>query len=377
MAPPRTRVLLVVIDLAGGTGTFCRLLASGLKTTFPDEFALSALLLRDRELLPTDRELFRQIQVVGTEVHDDWRRIYETPLHTWMLRRAVRRSDADLVFTVGTYANLLAPAGARGRPVVLSVHAHSTTQLQRSRFGGLIGAIMRRRYRSYPIAVPTRGVAEDLAQNFHATRATVIPHGIEQQRVQRLAEEPIADLPTQRPYCIAVGRLTLQKNYPLLLSAFAEARKRGVSDDLLILGDGDQRPALEQRVAHLGLAGFVHLIGHRTNPFPYIKRARFLVLSSIWEGFGLSLLEAMALGVPVIACDCPSGPADILSRGEHGLLVPINDLPALTDAIVQLATDELLRANLSRKALARANELSLRSMAGAYRDLFTSVRAGR
>src|SRR5688572_25413030 len=100
----RIKLLVVVIDLAGGTGTFCRLLASGLKEYHGDEFSVGLLLVREVGVTEADRALFEGIQVIGGEVHSDWRRWVETPVHAWRLGRAVRRSDADLIFTVGAYA---------------------------------------------------------------------------------------------------------------------------------------------------------------------------------------------------------------------------------------------------------------------------------
>jgi glycosyltransferase involved in cell wall biosynthesis len=101
-----------------------------------------------------------------------------------------------------------------------------------------------------------------------------------------------------------------------------------------------------------------------------MRGARFFVLSSAWEGFGLSLLEAMALGLPVIATDCPSGPAEVLESGQHGVLVPPGDSTALADAILKLSRSSELREDLSKRSLARAEQLSLRRMVEQYRDLF-------
>lgn len=371
------RVLVVVIDLVGGTGTFCRILAAGLKQYHANEFTTGLLLLRDRGLTDADRELFDGVTVIGGRVHTDWRRWLETPLHAARLRRAVQRSDADVIFTVGAYANLLAPLGARGRPVILSVHVHATRQLGDTRFGGVTSWLMRQRYSRFPVVTPASDVTADLRENFNVPRATTILHGIDANAVTSSARETVDDLPTQGGYIAACGRLAPQKDYPTLIRAHARAREMGVQDELLIIGEGDERPALERLISDLGLTASVHLIGHRQNPFPYMRGARFFVLSSVWEGFGLVLLEAMALGLPCISTDCPSGPGEILQNGASGLLVPTRDEAKLADAIVRLAASEDERRRLHERSIARASELSLQRMATAYRDLLQQEIATR
>ena len=372
MANHPIQLLLVVIDLAGGTGTFCRALAGGLRRFYADEFDLTLLLLRARGVKPGDEQLFSRIHVIKTEVHTDWRRLFETPVHAWRLRRALKSIDSDLVLTVSTYANLLVPLVSPGRRVIQSVHTNTTEQLKGSRFAGLIGRLMRWRYPKRAIVVPTRGVAEDLQRNYGVAGAKVIPHGVDAEAIRAMAAEEVADVAPGRPYIVACGRLTAQKDYPTLLEAYAMARRRGVEEDLVIIGDGEEKERLERMAQRLSVGGAVHFLGHRDNVFPYMQRARFFVLSSIWEGFGLVLLEAMSLGLPVVATDCPSGPAEILDNGRYGLLSPVRDSAALSEAMVSLGASQELRESLSRQSRLRAQELSIERMAREYRELFIS-----
>ncbi|HEV8377445.1 MAG TPA: glycosyltransferase, partial [Tepidisphaeraceae bacterium] len=155
-----------------------------------------------------------------------------------------------------------------------------------------------------------------------------------------------------------------------LLHAFSAAQAQGLQEHLVIVGDGELRESLTKLANDLSLNQSVHFFGHRANPFPYVKSSRFFVLSSIWEGFGLALLEALALGTPSIATDCPSGPAEILGHGELGIVVKIRDPAGLADAMLQMSRSSQLREEFSRKALERAGQLSLERMAHSYRDLF-------
>jgi len=102
----------------------------------------------------------------------------------------------------------------------------------------------------------------------------------------------------------------------------------------MILGEGEERPKLEALVRELRLEEDVALPGFVDNPYKYMKRAAVFVLSSQWEGFGNVLVEAMACGCPVVATDCPSGPAEILENGKWGRLVPPGDPEALAKAIL-------------------------------------------
>jgi glycosyltransferase involved in cell wall biosynthesis len=160
-----------------------------------------------------------------------------------------------------------------------------------------------------------------------------------------------------------------------MLTAFAEAWGRGLNHELVILGSGSQEAALKELADKLGVADRVHFKGQTTNPFAYMKHARALVLSSVYEGFGLVLLEAMTIGVPCISTDCPSGPAEILGNGEFGTIVPMKDAHALANAMLELASDPVLRQTLIDKAYQRAGELSLGRMTAKYLQLFDDVRA--
>lgn len=361
----KRRVLIAVIDLAGGTGTYCRTVGVGLKRYFGGEFEVSLLVLRERGLREGDRGIFDAIHVVGTEVHHDWRRVVETPAHVVRLWRAMRGIPSDVILCVGTYANLLMPIVALGRRVVLSVHQDSTAQLREARFAGIIGKLMRWRYPPYLLVAPAEGVARDLREHFGARRTKTILHAVDGEKIRRLAEERVGDLPG-KPYVMACGRLVGQKDYPALLRAYAKA---GLEEDLVVVGDGEERAKLEAMARELGIGGRVHWLGHRENPFPYMKGARFFVLSSVWEGFGLVLLEAMTLGVPCIATDCPSGPGEILGGGTYGMLVRVGDVEGLAGGMERLSKDEGLRGELGRLAMVRGEELSLERMAREYRDL--------
>jgi glycosyltransferase involved in cell wall biosynthesis len=131
---------------------------------------------------------------------------------------------------------------------------------------------------------------------------------------------------------MAIGRLTRQKNFGMLIEAFAIARKQSPMK-LIILGEGPERRELEQLAAKLGLSADVQIPGADPNPFRMLCRARALVLTSIWEGYPNVLLEARALGIPVIATAYDSSVSEILASAPGSQIVAKGDIQALATAI--------------------------------------------
>jgi glycosyltransferase involved in cell wall biosynthesis len=137
------------------------------------------------------------------------------------------------------------------------------------------------------------------------------------------------------PVLLAVGRLVPQKDFGTLIRAFGLVRRQRQAR-LLILGEGTERPALEQLVAESGYGADVQLPGFVMNPYAYMAAARGLVLSSRDEGLPSVLIEALALGTQVASTDCPSGPREILQGGRWGRLTPVGDVPRLAEAMIAL-----------------------------------------
>jgi glycosyltransferase involved in cell wall biosynthesis len=136
------------------------------------------------------------------------------------------------------------------------------------------------------------------------------------------------------PLLMSVGRLTEAKDYPTLIRAFARVREQ-IDARLLILGEGDSRDEIKTLIRDSGVGGDIGLLGHVRNPLPWMKAANVFVMTSKREGFGNVLVEAMAMGTPVVSTDCPHGPGEILENGKWGKLVPVGDDEALADAIVE------------------------------------------
>lgn len=225
-----------------------------------------------------------------------------------------------------------------------------------ARFGHKDEAYMARRTRQYAryaaIATLTPAMRREAEKMFAGSGVRIVdlPNVIDVAAIRQRADAAF-ERPAAR-FVVSVARLDEgQKDHRTLLRAYAKWRaRRPDAADLVLLGDGPDRAALEQLATELGIRGTVHFLGYCANPFPYIRAAEALVLSSRYEGFGMVLGEAMALGTPVISTDCPTGPRDLLEDGDAGLLVPLGDVDAMSDVLERVSTDTTLRARLIRRA---------------------------
>lgn len=220
--------------------------------------------------------------------------------------------------------------------------------------------------RADAIVAVSEGVAAELRSLVEPQKTvTVIHNGI-------TLPEPQADQPhhlwleQSTPLVLAIGRFVPQKDFATLLRAMTLLPER---TRLILLGDGPQRDDLTALAAELGIAQRIDLPGFVVDPTPYLHRADVLALSSVAEGFGNVIVEALACGTPVVATDCPHGPAEILGAGHFGRLVPMRDPAALAAAI----TKTLDHPPDPHILQFRAADFTIATCARAYHRLFSSL----
>lgn len=194
--------------------------------------------------------------------------------------------------------------------------------------------------RADAIIANSTGVRDDIAQvtgltseRIHLVRNPVITPDLE-----RLAVQPIDHpwfLHDGIPVIVGVGGLRRQKDFATLIRAFS-LLTRHRSARLLILGRGRQEQRLRELVDELDVGEDVHFAGFVDNPYPYLARSNLFALSSRWEGSPNVLTEALALGTPVVATDCRSGPREILQDGRLGPLVPVGDPESMAEAMARM-----------------------------------------
>ena len=237
--------------------------------------------------------------------------------------------------------------------------------------------LFRRTCRALDLTVTcSRGVADDLHSNFGAPRGKLltIHNGVDVNRSIRLAgrEDEYDGPQKRRPWVVAAGRLSMEKAFDVLIESFGKVSE-SLDADLMILGEGPERARLEAIIDQRGLQGRVCLVGHKQNPFPWLARADVFVSSSRIEGFGNSLVEAMGLGVPIVATACPWGPVEILEGYEAGLLVPVDDIDQLAGQIVAVLSDSDLRRQLADAGKRRAQDFTFERMLGGYEDVLVRL----
>jgi glycosyltransferase involved in cell wall biosynthesis len=220
-------------------------------------------------------------------------------------------------------------------------------------------------YRSADAVVAvSQGVARDMVRitGRPASDIRIIRNPVITPRIFRLAREPAPHpwlVKGGEPVIVGIGRLTRQKDFPTLIRAFAAVRKK-LPCRLIILGEGKDRDDLEHLAKRLSQSEQIAMPGFVENPYAYLKRAAMFVLSSAWEGSPNALTEALALGVPVVATNCPSGPREILKDGTIGRLVPVGDPDALAEAILATLSsppDETLLKSAVREYTAEFSSL--------------------
>lgn len=210
--------------------------------------------------------------------------------------------------------------------------------------GGLAHVANRLALRTYRradlVVAVSQGVADDLvlAHGLSRDRVRVVPNPVVVPEVLAARERPASHpwfSDGGAPLVVGMGRLTRQKNFPLLVDAFAGVREAVPDARLVILGDGEDRATLAARCRDHGITRQVDMPGFVQDPFPLLARAHVFVLSSDYEGLPGALIQALACGANVVATDCPSGPREVLDGGRHGALVPVGDVDALRGAIVE------------------------------------------
>lgn len=347
MAVPWQRLTIVIHSLAGGGSEHAA-------TAMANHWAAAG---RDVVLLTLDSLETDQIAVsptverVGLGVMSDssglWSAVKANRQRIRTLRDALLQSAPDRVVSLTDRTNILTLLAARrtGLRVIVS----ERTDIRHHRIGRIWEWL---RNRTYPtaraIVVQTEAVKSAVLKIARTTPVHVIPNSVSPVTDDATTER--LDLPSDRNWFVAVGRMSFEKGYDRLIEAFANVSTACDNWNLLIIGDGSERARLTAAVQRHGLNDRALLLGWLESPWVSVPESSIVVLPSRYEGFPNVLLEAMSRGLAPIAFDCESGPSEIIRPNIDGLLVPEGDIAVLATAMQSLANDPDRRRQLGESA---------------------------
>lgn len=342
---PLHRITLVINSLGAGGAERVMSMMAGWWATSGVSVTLITLTPRERDFYSLDSRVTRVALDLSRPSSGAVDALRSNLARVRALRRAIAHSCPDVVISFMDVTNvltLLATLGL-GVPVIVS------ERIDPRRYPiGRFWSTLRRWV--YPCAEALVVQAEALRswgeQHLPKSRLHVIPNPV---AAPAATPQDKGSAP-QHPTVIAMGRLTAQKGFDLLIEAFARCAPDFPDWDLLILGEGEERKKLEHQARELGVSARVHLPGRVPHPEEHLAKAELFVLSSRYEGFPNALVEAMSCGLAAISTDCPTGPAEIIRPGVDGLLVPAESPEALEKAMRNLMSDPAERRRLAERA---------------------------
>ncbi|GHA61820.1 hypothetical protein GCM10010372_72020 [Streptomyces tauricus] len=294
---------------------------------------------------------------------------YEQYTRLTDLRAAAYLTDCDADVIIGTrpginvYVALFAP-----RRALRIAQEHLRHDQHSKRLRGVLA----RHYRRLDAVVTTTEADAEVYR-----RRMTLP-GVRVAAVPNIVPAPEGITRDETTKVVAAaGRLVTGKRFDLLIEAFSAVASKEPDWRLRIYGGGAQRDHLQDLVTGLGLSEHVRLMGPRTPIEAEFAKSAMVVSASDAESFGMTLVEAMRCGVPVISTDCPLGPAEIITEGVDGRLVPVGDSRALAEAMLDLITDEPLRRAMGAAALAGSHRYDAEPIVARYEALFTELRSTR
>ncbi|MDJ0979601.1 MAG: glycosyltransferase family 4 protein [Erythrobacter sp.] len=283
------------------------------------------------------------------------------------LKRVYRDFQPDAVISFLTKANIMAllAAGRKGPPVIISERNNPTLQS----FNALWRAARAYTYpKAFSFVTMTRGAAEYYPER-QRPRTRIIPNPVNLPEDWQDRREGNT--------ITAVGRLTDQKQFHLLIEAFARIAEAFADWNLVIWGEGERRADLEKQRARLGLDDRIALPGLTERPGQWVETADVFALSSAYEGWPNVIVEAMAARLPVVSFDCEHGVADMIEDGVSGCLVPQGNVSALADALASVLGDPTLRHRLADGALEASARYDTDTIANQWIEIVDEALAAR
>lgn len=322
---------------------------------------------------PAENGLENTLRNAGVNVFHLHKRRGFDPRMFVRLYKLFRKMQPDIVHSHNYVLRYTLPAAILARVPVMAHTIHNVAKQEVDRLGRWLQWLA---FRGpvHPVAI-AQEVALTSRQVYGSVDLTIIPNGIPVEAFQREVSTRArwrkreGFLETDLLY-VCVARFFRQKNHSTLIQAFANGPARNPHCKLLLAGDGELRGDIEVQAQRLGVHSQIRFLGRRDDVAEILNAADVFVLASLWEGNPLSVMEAMASELPVIATSVGAVP-ELVENGVHGLLVPPGDSPALAGAMLHLMSNEAERRRMGRAAALRARErFDYRLMVQAYEALY-------
>jgi glycosyltransferase involved in cell wall biosynthesis len=306
--------------------------------------------------LPPEVTLHRLGGKVGVGYRGNLKRLFR-------LRQKLDELQPDILISFLTKNNLLASLACVGRSTILVCSERNNPE--RQKLSPVWNVALKLGYRRADrIVCQTEAVKRCFPQAVQ-DRLVLIYNPI-------IGFERSMDADDRKMLC-AVGRLTPQKGFDLLINAFAMIAARHPDWNLTIWGNGEIRARLERQVSDLGLVDRIALPGNSVAPGAWARDATIFVQASLYEGFGNALAEALASGLPVVATNCDFGPAEMITNGRDGLLVENENVPELAEAMSRMISDKKLRKRCGTSAKRSAQRFHTVNILGQWDHLIETI----
>jgi len=275
------------------------------------------------------------------------------------IRNCVKTNNPDVIISFLHVNNILTILGLLGlkKKLFITEHSHPAYDILHFPWNVLRNIL----YMKATLLISVSNGVSDYFSFMSKSKKFVInnplPHEIEKYSKKQFLEK--SSVNSDRHYIVAMGRLHNSKGFDILISAFSLIAEENIEWDLIIIGEGSERKALEDLIKDLNLNNRVVLAGSIKNPFHYLRNSEIFVMSSLHEGFGNVIIEAMACGLPVVSFNCPCGPGEIITDNVDGILVETGNKFALAYTLKDLIKDTKKRRRIASAGIKRSKDFEI------------------
>lgn len=343
----------------GGTERVGSMLANGLSEV-GYEIVLGSISYGDKPFFPINED----INIISL-FNSPGRTLYRTPNIIYKIRKLLKEENIDTLIVVETMSVLFTLPATLGLPVKHICWEHFNFNSDLGKKGRRVARQLAARYCDSVVTLTERDKGYWLQGTQHKSQITAIANPCPFPVQEYIKEE-------NTKIVLAVGRLTYQKGFDMLLEAWIQVNEVMPEWVLKIVGEGEDRAKLKDFIKINKLTDSVELVGNTNDVSQYYKEAEIFCLSSRFEGFPMVLLETLAFGLPVVSFDCDTGPAEVL-EDTGSILVAKNDVDKLASSLIELMNDDGKRKTISARSKVKAETYQPEKIVHQWVDLLENL----